>query len=298
MPEQKQLTERNPDEHPMITESDRLELLAEKKIDWDGLVKYLEIQKEAFKKLRVILIGYTRAKDWINLDGQPYLQESGAQAIGGGPIPISITGMKSEKVWEENNKGRYYKWIYGAVSTNLITGRKMDVEGICTSRDKFFGKVSGVFKAIEDIEERSIMEKARTNLYRNAITRVLGLRNITWDELSSANIDIKTIPKVEHTVMGKKTGAAEKAIEDAEKRKTEGTQEPKGYDKKTVDMVTAIVNQVNKAPDMESLKRFWESSRKDRQALPKELFEKVTKEKDARKKWLLEREQKGEKDEL
>jgi hypothetical protein len=298
MTDTKQLVERNPEELPMITESDRLELLVEKKVDWDGLVKYLEIQKEAFKKLRVILIGYTRAKDWINLDGTPYLQESGAQAIAGGPIPISITGMKSEKDWTEDNKGKYYKWIYQAVSTNLITGRKLEVEGICTSRDHFFGKVSGVFKAIENVEERSIMEKARTNLYRNAITRVLGLRNITWDELSSANIDIKTIAKVEHTVMGKKTGAAEKAIEDAEKRKTEGTQEQKGYDRKVIETAGSITTSISTAKNMDELKKVWESTRKDRQALPKELFEKITKEKDARKKWLLEREEKGEKDEL
>jgi len=284
----RELIEKEKDElmHPVVSSSDAETLELERKIDWDELVKYLEIQKEAFKKLRVIMMGYTREKDWVNIDGQPFLQESGAQAIAG-PMGVSITNVRREKVWEEDKLGRYYKYIYNGVAFSTKIHRIVEVEGICTSRDRFFGKVSGKYKEIEEVDERNIMDKAKTNLYRNAIVRVLGLRNIEWGELSRANLNIQNISKVEHTLGGKKTGAAEKAIQEA---KEKGEKSGTGYDSKTIEKVDRLVKRVASAPTMDKLREAWETDKKDRESLPKELFEKIMTEKNARKKWLQERE--------
>jgi len=270
------------------------EMQAEKKVDWDELLKYLQIQKEAFKKLRIIMLGYTRESDFKNIDGAAYLEESGAQAIAG-PMGVSIVNMSKEKEWRKDKKGHYYIWCYKGTAYSTKICRVLEVEGICTSRDKFFGKVSGVYKELEEVDERSIMEKSRTNLYRNGIIRVLGLRNIQWGELSEAGLTINAIQKVEHTVHGRKTGVSEKAIQDQEEKEKKG-EKAGGYSATIVKKTGEMTTHISTAPSMEKLKEIWEKDRKDRESLPKELFEGMVKEKDARKKWLLERE--GKKDDL
>jgi hypothetical protein len=258
----------------------------------------LKIQKEAFKSLRVILIGYTREKDWVNIDGQPFLQESGAQAIGV-PMAVNLVDVKNDKQWGEDKKGRFYTWTYSGKAYSLKVGREMEVEGICASRDRFFGKVSGEYKELEDVEEPQIRRKAFTNLYRNSVVRLLGLRNIEWSELSTAGLNINNIKRVEHTVGGKKTGASEKAIEDAREEEKKG-KTAGGYDATMITRIDQMTKRISAAPTMEKLKEVWDKDRGEREKLPKELFEKIGKEKDARKKWLLEREskEKEKKDDL
>ena len=275
---------------PLISLQEIQEMQAEKKVDWDELLKYLQIQKEAFKKLRIIMLGYTRDNDFKNIDGSPYLEESGAQAIAG-PMGVSIVNVSKEKEWRDDKKGRYYIWCYKGTAYSTKICRIFEAEGICTSRDMFFGKISGVYKELEEVDERRIMEKARTNLYRNAIIRVLGIRNIQWAELSEAGLDIRRIEKVEHSVHGRKTGASEKAIQDQEEREKKG-EKAGGYSAVIVKKTADMTSHISTASSMEKLKEIWEKDRKDRESLPKELFEGIVKEKDARKAWLLQRETK------
>jgi hypothetical protein len=281
------------DTHPMVSDRDAMELAFEKKIDWDGLIKHLQIQKEAFKKMRIILLGYTREKDWVNIDGSPFLQESGAQAIGG-PMSVNIVEIKSEKTWGEDKKGRFYTWKYWGRAYSLKIRREIEIEGICSSRDKFFGKVSGEYKELEEVDEPNVMRKALTNLYRNGVMRLLGLRNIEWSELSAANLNIQSIKKVEHTLGGKKTGTSEAAIQETLDKEKQG-KTAGGYDGATIEKVDRLVKRIAAAPTMAKLQEIWEKDRGDRETLPKELFQKVMAEKDARKKWLIEKEEKEKK---
>lgn len=296
MEKKQELVEKQPEEiNSIITLDEMKEIEAEKKVDWDELLKYLEVQKEAFKRLRIIMLGYTRPSDWVNLDGTPYLQESGAQAIAG-PMGVSLVNISREKEWREDKKGRYFIWIYKGTAYSNKIQRIIEAEGICSSRDKFFGKVGGVFKEVEDVEERNIMEKARTNLYRNGIIRVLGLRNLQWGELSAAGLKIEEIPKVEHTLHGKKTGIAEKAIQNQAEKEKAGDRAG-GYPAIIVQKAGKMAEKLSTAPSMDKLREVWIADQDERKKLPKELFDQLTKLKDDRKRWLIEREQK-EKEEI
>src|SRR3989304_3668555 len=197
-----------------ITEREILEMQEVKKVDWQGLLGYLEQQKEAFKKVRIIILGYTKESDFVNIDGEPYLQESGSQGVAG-PFGGSFGEPKSEKIWEEDAKGKYYIIIYRAECWSTRINRRMWAEGMCSSRDLFFGKVGGEYKALEDIDERNIRYKAMTNMMNNGIKRLLGLRNIQWKEMMAAGLDINKIQKVEHKIGGQVSGLANKAIQDA-----------------------------------------------------------------------------------
>jgi hypothetical protein len=312
----------NEDLLPVLTDRDLMEVEEMRKVDWDALLKHLEQQMEAYKKVRLVAIKYTREKDWVNIDGQPYLMESGAQSIAG-PLGVSFTEPVGVKRNEEDKKGKYYVWEYKATAFSRTWRRQLGVLGICSSRDKFFGSTSGEFKEIEDVDERMVQFKALTNLWGNGVKRILGLRNFTWNELVEANLDIKKITRVEHKVGGKVTGAAEKAVEEALKQKgpagKPATQPPAGqtgkpaeekpkgqpqkqppagkpaekptttYPKEVSDTVVEMITAISTAQSMDDLAKVWEAGKRARgvikQSYP-ELYEKIVKEKDAKKEYL------------
>ncbi len=277
------ILEKRPEEMlSAVTDRDASDILSEKKLDIESLSKYLEFQLEAFKRLRIILLSFTKEKDWVNIDGHPFLQESGAQAIAI-PMGVNVVDVQSEKRWEEDKLGRYYIWTYRAKAYSLKIGREIQVEGICSSRDRFFGKVGGEYRELEDIDEAQIQRKAFTSLYRNAVTRLLGLRNIQWEELSQAKLNIASIRKVEHTVRGSKTGLADKAIEEAQEKPPTPT-----FDASVLHKTEALIKRLFSAPNLEALKEVWDKDKEERRTLPRELLETVVEAKNQRKKLLSE----------
>ncbi len=278
-----------------ITEREIMQVEELKKVDWKKLLNYLEEEKEAFKKVRIIAIGYTRETDWVNIDGVPYLMESGAQAIAG-PFGVSFGEPQSEKIWEEDNKGKYYIIIYRAPCFSTRINRRIWAEGMCSSRDKFFGKVGGEYKPLEDIDERNIRYKAMTNMMANGIKRLLGLRNIQWKELLAAGLDIQKIAKVEHKVSGKQTGVADKAIQEVIKEsKKEIKQEKERSDEEERNLVSELITRMVQCENIEELARVWEEDKPKRAKLKKEYFDQIVKEKDKLKEFLRNKqEEKGE----
>jgi hypothetical protein len=281
-----------------------------KKVDWAKLLNYLEAEKEAFKKVRIIALGYTRETDWVNIDGQPYLQESGSQGVAG-PFGVSFGEPKSEKIWEEDARGKYYIIIYRAECWSTRINRRIWAEGMCSSRDLFFGKVAGTYKALEDVDERNIRYKAMTNMMNNGIKRILGLRNIQWKELIAAGLDLSKIQKVEHKLGGAPTGAADKASpspagKPPEKKGEEPRKEPpkesssksppKQEEKKPSKespkeeemkvLVSELVTRIISCKDEESLKKTWEEDKPKRMKLTKAYFDQVVAEKDKMKAYL------------
>jgi len=86
----------------------------------------------------------------------------------------------------------------------------MEAIGSCSSRDKFFAYVSEIrdrngnvireasWKPLSEIDETNVMKAAYTNLLVNGITRLLGIRNLTWDDLKEFGIDKDKVAKVEY----------------------------------------------------------------------------------------------------
>jgi hypothetical protein len=72
--------------------------------------------------------------------------------------------------------------------------------GTCGQRDRFFGYDSKTksYKDTADIDETNVMKASYSNFTVNAITHLLGLRNLTWEQLDAAKVDIKKIQKVRY----------------------------------------------------------------------------------------------------
>lgn len=275
------------DHIPIVTASE----IAETPMDLSKMIEYLELEKVAFKRLRIIVMGYTRVKDWVNIDGTPYLQESGAQAIAG-RMGVSFTEPTTSRVESEDSKGKYYTWSYkatayiepGSICYSIIKHR-IGIEGLCSSRDKFFGVQGGELKPIEDIDERNVRFKAQSNLYANGIKKILGLRNIEWRELLEAGLDIVKVVQVEHRAYGKPTGKCSQAISEAIKEYNvkRSEREQQTYPLDTVELFAALKSRITSSVSENMLKAVWEGDKPLREKLPRILITRIIEEKDKQK---------------
>ena len=149
---------------------------------------------EAMTQIMLAAMSMTNHRDWVNQGGKPYMCSSGAEKVA--RIGVTVSGIVKNKIQDEDEKGRYYIWEYAG--TFEIAGRTLEAVGTCSSRDKFFAVRDGEFLPAGDIDQTNIMKAAYSNLLVNGITRLLGLRSVTFDDLKAIGIDLDKVQKVEY----------------------------------------------------------------------------------------------------
>lgn len=146
----------------------------------------IEIRNKAFDKILSVAISATGAADWVDMQGKPYLQASGAEKVAR-RFGTKWSNTKVEREDLEDESGKYY--IYTVMGRSTFgDSETIEAIGTCSSRDKFFGREGGKLKKIQDVDLPNIKKKAYTNFIVNAVTRLLGLRNLTWEELEEFGI--------------------------------------------------------------------------------------------------------------
>jgi hypothetical protein len=142
------------------------------------------------KRIKEYALSLTNDRDWTNLGGMPYLRAAGAEKVARPfGVRIKVNGPP-EKIRGTDVLGEYYIWIYrGTASLGANGMDELDVQGICSSRDKFFSIDDGVQLPVGEVDEPNIMKKAYNNLVMQGITRILGLRNMTWEEVKHGIAD-------------------------------------------------------------------------------------------------------------
>ncbi len=175
-----------------------------------SLVTELGKAIDAYKQIISLSIKLTNPHDWSSLGGRPYLQSSGAEKIAS-PFKISMGAPTRERLERDDSKGKYYLWIYQAVFTSGLLRRSIVAQGKCSSRDQFFGRDKEGYKLIEDVDEENILQSAYTNLFVNGVTRLLGIRNLTWEQLALGGIAQDAVGKVDYRKGGQGGGQSEAA---------------------------------------------------------------------------------------
>lgn len=175
-------------------------------------IEKVEKGVELFNKVKIVSLKLTKESDWVfqGIDREtkepmsPYLMDRGAEniAIAWG---IDISGIELRMEWAEDEKGKYYAFIAKGKAYAKKLSRYVEDIGVCSQRDKFFGMIGGKLKEIEEVDMANIRRKAVTNLYNRLIKRVIGLMNITTDDLRAAGLDIKKIPGIEYKNGAQKT---------------------------------------------------------------------------------------------
>lgn len=155
---------------------------------------------EAHKTIIAVALGVTTANDWVDMKGKPYLEVSGSEKIAG-LFGISWTFLNPDC---ETDQDGHYTYTYTGIFK--LSGRSITVEGSRSSRDSFFTqydytkdyvtvndkKVYPAKTITERDNKRDVRMAAMTNLIGNGITRILGLRGLTY-EILEKHADIREV---------------------------------------------------------------------------------------------------------
>lgn len=167
-------------------------------------VKTAQETMELVKQIKILAIKQTNKHDWVDMQGKPYLQSSGAEKIARlFGISWKICEGYPKREDKQDDKGAYYIYSYKGEFT--MGGKSIEVIGTCSQRDKFFGKDKNSetgFKAASDVDITNIMKKANTNMINRGITTLLGIRNLTWEEVKQGGVDSTQTAKVTYAQGG------------------------------------------------------------------------------------------------
>ena len=169
---------------------------------------------DAVNRIKGLALRVTNHQDWTDQGGKPYLQVSGAEKIA---RLFGISWRIDEPDFEREESG-HFTYSYKGYFT--LAGATIEAIGTRSSKDGFFKKYgydTGSKQELppSEIDKGDVKKAAYTNCIGNGITRLLGIRNMTYEDLSAfAGITPEMISKVDF----KKNGKQDQAI------KSEGAQ--------------------------------------------------------------------------
>jgi hypothetical protein len=163
----------------------------------EDIISIAQRRDGVFDKLMEMALKRTNSRDWMSVENQPYLVHSGAEKVAR-RFGIKIHNVAQKKDWSEDSKGRFYIYITTGIAALPGSYDSIEAMGTCSQRDKFFGFSNGSWKDTVEIDETNIMKASYSNFVVNAITHLLGLRNMTWEDLKGAGIDTAKIQKIEY----------------------------------------------------------------------------------------------------
>jgi hypothetical protein len=161
-----------------------------------ALIQLATNRIEKMVRLKELSLKVTNSSDWVDFSGKPYLNAGGSEKVGRlFGVKIRRTAYKKERGTDE--LGDYYFYVYTGVASLPGEIDEIEVVGTCSSRDKFFAYSNGAYRPLSEVDETNIMKSAYTNMVQNGVTRLLGMRNLTWEELKHVG-SIEKVARVEY----------------------------------------------------------------------------------------------------
>lgn len=164
------------------------EILPSVTADTDDIIASAERRIANLQKVIGLALKITNQQDWVDMHGKPYLTGSGAQKIAR-LFGVCWREMKTEKNISDDETGQFY--FYKTTGLFYLKGKNDLVEavGTCSQKDQFFSRAGGKEKLRSEIDETNIMKSSVTNCISNGITSLLGLKNLTWEQVKSGGIN-------------------------------------------------------------------------------------------------------------
>jgi len=147
----------------------------------------IESRNALYQRVMQVAISATSSGDWVDQAGKPYLQASGAEKVAR-RFGVRIYDVEIERENLLDDNGPYYLYTVMGKAALGSGNESMEAIGTCSSRDKFFGRANGKNKPMQDVDIGNVKKKAYTNFAGNAITRLLGIRNFTWEDLAKYGV--------------------------------------------------------------------------------------------------------------
>lgn len=167
----------------------------------DDIIAAAERRIANLQKVISLALKITNQNDWVDFQGKPYLGSSGSQKVAR-LFGVCWREMKTEKVISSDEKGQFY--FYKTTALFYLKGKNDLVEatGTTSSKDPFFAKVGGELKPMSEIDETNILKSSVTNCISNGITSLLGLKNLTWEQIKGGGITQNGTAKVNYASGG------------------------------------------------------------------------------------------------
>ncbi len=162
------------------------------------IAQQAERRIEAISKIKKMALRVTGYYDWTDQGGRPYMQVSGAEKVA---RLFGVSWRIDEPVlqWEEDGHFSYtYKGYFSMGTTEI------EAIGTRASRDPFFSVKKETAIPPSEIDKGDVKKAAYTNCIGNGVSRILGIRNLTWEDLEGAGIDRTKISRI-----GYKQGSAD-----------------------------------------------------------------------------------------
>lgn len=154
------------------------------------IAREAETRVDAVNKIKLLALKVTNSHDWIDEHGKPYLQVSGAEKVA---RLFGVSWRISEPVCDNFPDGHFAYTYSGVFSLRTAS---VTAIGTRSSKDDFFSKAfkwengSKVQTEVQPdkVDRQDVKKGAYTNCIGNGITRLLGIRNLTWSELNAVGI--------------------------------------------------------------------------------------------------------------
>lgn len=177
------------------------------------VIAIAEKRSSLLKRFIELSLQHTNRHDWTDMQGKPYLTSSGAEKVAR-LFGVKIHSVNYAKKHSQDDRGDFYIYEYTGVAELASKFDSIEAVGTCTSRDAFFAKKGNEWRKLSEVDESNIMKAAYSNFIVNAVTRLLGIRNLTWEEVEKAGkLKRNEVDKVEYNA-GSKSG--EYIISDAQ----------------------------------------------------------------------------------
>lgn len=161
----------------------------------EDILAAANIRVAQLEKIVSLSIRRTNENDWVNQQGKPYLCASGAEKIAR-LFGVCWKNVKCEKIYSNDEQGQFYYFEY---TGDFMLGKDIiSAVGTCSQKDQFFAMSKGQMKPASEIDETNIRKAAFSNMLVNGITRILGIRNLTWEELKNGGIDQSKVQGVDY----------------------------------------------------------------------------------------------------
>jgi len=167
----------------------------------DDIIAAAERRINNLQKVISLALKITNKYDWVDFSGRPFLNASGTQKVAR-LFGVCWKDLRTEKVLSSDEKGQFY--FYKTTGLFNLKGKNDYVEatGTCSSKDKFFGSIHGIEKPLSEIDETNILKSSITNCISNGITSLLGLKNLTWEQVRDGGISKENTASVKHASGG------------------------------------------------------------------------------------------------
>jgi len=156
-------------------------------------IKELEAQFKIANRMVQLALSRTRPGDWVDIAGKPYLQATGAKKMLA-PFGLKIENVRYEMETKESGRHGQPEVIYTCSLT--ISSKRLapyDEIGTASSADDFFSKRKDkegnyYWLSVAEVDLTDVKKKSQANALGRAIKAVLGLDNLTWDDLGAFGI--------------------------------------------------------------------------------------------------------------